>query len=103
MCLKAAFVWQCTHSRHVEDLEDDEDDGDDDDCNVVLFGSVNIAAESSFYANDPCGLGVCLPDGASNVFFNAKYHEDKRIYMNCAAHAKVTTTPPPSPPPRPPP
>ena len=41
--------------------------------NVVLFVSVNIAAESSFYANDPCGLGVCLADGTSNVFLNARY------------------------------
>ena len=71
---------------------------DDDDDNIVLFGSVNIAAESSFYANDPCGLGVCLPDGASNVFFNAKYQMKpqmsflmQNIPRICAIHVKVTT------------
>ena len=73
---------------YVDDDDDDDDDVDDnddneDDDNVVLFGSVNIAVESSFYANDPCGLGVCLPDGASNVPFNAKYyHQDMTFYKN---------------------
>ena len=48
---------------------------------VMLFASVNIAAESCFYANDPCGLQVYGQAGRRKRSFSCKIFLNKLKYL----------------------
>ena len=48
---------------------------------VMLFASVNIAAESCFYANDPCGLQVYVQAGRRKRSFSCKIFLNKLKYL----------------------
>ena len=48
---------------------------------VMLFASVNIAGESCFYANDPCGLQVYVQAGRRKRSFSCKIFLNKLKYL----------------------